>query len=115
VNEMNPREKPKFIRQLGQRYVRLGKKWRRPRGSQSKLRIKEKGKGFIPQPGYGAPSSLRYKHPSGLYEILVHNVAELQKLDPRTQAARISASVGKKKRTEIAKKAEELKIKVLNK
>ena len=112
---MNPRKKPKFLRQSAVAYVRLGNKWRRPRGTTSKLRLKQKGKGFIPQPGYGAPKALRYKHPSGLYEVLVHNLAELQKIDPKTHAARIAASVGKKKRNEIVKKAEELKVKVLNK
>lgn len=111
----NPKKKPKFIRQLGQTLVRLKGGWRRPRGSQSKLRIKQIGKGFLPQPGYGAPKNLRYKHPSGLYETLIHNLAELQKIDPRTHAARIASSVGKKKRNEIVKKAEELKIKILNK
>jgi len=112
---MNPRKKPKFIRQSGNEYVRLGDKWRKPRGTTSKLRLKQKGKGFIPQPGYGAPRKLRYKHPSGLYEILVHNLTELQKINPKTHAARIAAGVGKRKRVEILKKAEEMKMKVLNK
>jgi len=111
---MNPRKKPKFIRQSGTAYVRLGEKWRRPRGTHSKLRIKERGKGFIPQPGYGAPRALRYKHPSGLYEVLVHNLSELQKVDPKTHAARIAASVGTRKKSEIMKRAEEMKIKILN-
>jgi len=112
--KMNPRKKPKFIRQSGQEYVRLGNKWRRPRGVHSKLKIKERGKGFIPNPGYGAPRQLRFKHPSGLYEVLVHNLAELQKLDAKMQAARIAASVGRKKKADIMKKAEELRIKILN-
>lgn len=111
---MNPRKKPKFLRQNAVAYVRLGNKWRRPRGIHSKLKIKERGKGFIPNPGYGAPKSLRFKHPSGLHESLVHNLAELQNLDPKSHAARIAASVGRMKKTEIMKKAEELKIKILN-
>jgi len=35
-------------------------------------------------------------------------------LDPKTHAVRIAAQVGKKKKMEIMKKAEELGIKVLN-
>jgi large subunit ribosomal protein L32e len=111
---MNPRKKPNFVRQLGKEYARLHRKWRKPRGSTSKLRRKEKSHGHSPSIGYGAPKNLRFLHPSGFREVLVHNVVELENLDKQT-AARISTSVGKKKRMEILKKAEELKIKVLNK
>lgn len=111
---MNPRKKPQFRRQLGKRYGRLHGKWRSPKGMTSKLRRKEKSHGHSPSIGYGAPKNLRFLHPSGFKEILVHNVHELENLDKQT-AARISTSVGKKKRNEILKKAEELKIKILNK
>lgn len=111
---MNPRKKPKFIRQSGHAYVRLGNKWRHPRGTHSKLKIKQKGKGFIPNPGYGAPRALRYKHPSGLYEILIHNLQELQGIDAKTYAGRIASGVGTRKKNEIMKKAEEMKIRILN-
>ena len=111
---MNPKKKPNFIRQSGHAYVRLGDKWRRPRGTHSKLKIKQEGKGFIPNPGYGAPRSMRHKHPSGLGEVMVHNSQEVQKIDPKTQAGRIAASVGRKKKFEIFKKAEEMKIRILN-
>lgn len=111
---VNPRKKPKFLRQSWQAYKRLGKKWRRPRGMHSKLRRKEKDKGKMPSSGYRAPKELRYLHPSSLREVLVHNVNELQYIDTKTQAAKIAHTVGKKKRVDILKKAEELKIKVLN-
>ena len=81
----------------------------------SKLRRKEEGKGFLPKPGYGAPAALRWLHPCGLKEVLVANVKDLQKIDPKKEAAKIRGAVGKKKRVEIVKKAEEMKIKVLNK
>lgn len=111
---VNPRKKPKFLRQSWQAYKRLGKKWRRPRGMHSKLRRKEKDKGKMPSPGYGAPKELRYLHPSGFKEILVFNVDDLQKVEPKTEAVKIAHTVGKRKRSDILKKAEELKIKVLN-
>ncbi len=110
----NPRKLPKFLRQSWQAYKRLGKKWRRPRGIHSKLRRKERGKGFIPKPGYGAPKSLKWLHPSGMKEVLVFNVNDLQKIDSKTEAVKIAHAVGKRKRAEILKKAEEKKIKVLN-
>lgn len=111
---VNPRKKPRFLRQSAKAYKRLGEKWRRPRGMHSKLRRKEKSKGKMPSPGYGAPKSLRYLHPSGYKEVLIHNVKELEKVNPEKEAIKIAHTIGRKKREEILKKAEELKIKVLN-
>jgi large subunit ribosomal protein L32e len=111
---VNPRKKPKFLRPGARAYKKLGLKWRRVRGMHGKLRRHEKSKGKMPSPGYGAPKKLKYLHPSGLKEVLVFNANDLQKIDAKTEAARIAHAVGKKKRTELLKKAEELKIKVLN-
>jgi len=110
----NPRKKPEFLRQGGHAYKRLGSKWRHPIGIHSKLRRKEKSKGKMPTIGYRAPKELRYLHPSGMKEVLIHNVNELSRIDSKIEAAKIAHSVGKKKRIEILKKAEEMKIKVLN-
>ena len=111
---MLKRKKTKFIRQSGKNLKRLGKKWRKPRGSQSKLRKYKKSRGFMPHPGYGSPKLIRGLHPSGLEDILIYNQNELEKLNPEKQACRIASSVGKKRKIEIMKSAEELKIKVLN-
>ena len=108
------RKKPKFIRQGGKNLKRVGKKWRKPRGSQSKLRKHKKARGFIPHPSYSSPKSVRGLHPSGFEEILIYNVKDLEKINPEKQACRIASTVGKKKRLEIMKKSEELKIKILN-
>lgn len=111
---VNPRKKPKFLRSSAIAYKRLGKKWRKSRGWHSKVRIREKGKPKMPSVGYGAPRELRYLHPSGFREVLVSNVNDLQKIDPSKEVVKIAHAVGKKKRSGILKKAEELKIKVLN-
>lgn len=111
---VNPRKKPKFLRQSAVAYKRLGKKWRHPRGMHSKVRRHEKGKGRMPSPSYGAPKELRYLHPSGFREVLVHNIKDLEKIDPEKEAVKIAHTVGKKKRPEILKKVEEMKVKVLN-
>jgi len=111
---VNPRKKPKFLRPGAIAYKRLGLKWRRPRGMHAKLRRHEKSKGKMPSPGFGAPKKLRHLHPSGLREVLVLNINDLQKINPKIEAARIAHTIGKKKRSEVLKKAEELKIKVLN-
>lgn len=111
---MNPKKKPEFRRWLSQAYKRLKSSWRKPRGIHSKVRIRKKGKIKMPTVGYGAPKHLRYLHPSGYREVLIHNVKELEVVDPEKEAIRISHRVGKRKRRLILEKAEELKIKVLN-
>lgn len=112
---MNPRKKPKFLRPMREAYRRLRKvKWRRQRGSESKMRKRIKSKGKMPSPGYGAPKNLRHLHPSGFKEVLVYNLKDLEKINPEKEAIRIAHTVGKRKKNEMVKKAEEMKIKVLN-
>ena len=111
---MNPRKKPKFLRHMHEAYRRIGTSWRRPRGIQSKVKLKEKGKIRMPNVGYGAPNELKYLHPSGFKETLIHNVNELQRIDKSKEAVKVAHDVGKRKRNDIVKKAEEMKIKVLN-
>ena len=111
---MNPKKKPKFRRWMSQTLRRVSKSWRRPRGTHSKIKRDEKGKIKMPTPGYGAPKKFRYLHPSGFREVVVWNMKDLERIDSKEQAVKISHAVGKKKRVIILKKAEELKIKVLN-
>jgi large subunit ribosomal protein L32e len=111
------RKRPAFLRQ---EWFRMGNqrkkwlKWRSVRGNQSKLRQHIKGKGFMPHPGYGMPTELKYLHPSGLKEVIANNVAELKLADPKTCAIRIAGGVGNKKRLELQSEAERLGVKVLN-
>jgi large subunit ribosomal protein L32e len=64
--------------------------------------------------GYKGPKIARGLHPSGYWEILVHNAEEVAAIDPKTQAARIAHTVGRKKRTQIIAEARKKKIVVLN-
>ncbi|NPA22391.1 MAG: 50S ribosomal protein L32e [Candidatus Micrarchaeota archaeon] len=93
---------------------RIKDRWRRPRGVGNKKRIRKKWAGALPNIGYKNPDSLRGRHPSGYFEVLVYRVEDLEKVDPEKQAIRIAARVGKKKRLEIVAKAKELNIHVLN-
>ena len=106
--------KPKFRRQEWHRYKKLGEKWRKARGKTSKTRRYEGRKPAMPTIGYCSPKATRGLHPSGYQDILVCNIKELENLDPATQAARISSTVGLKKRELMLQKAKELGIKVLN-
>ncbi len=112
-NEMNCK-RPWFRRQEWFRYKRLGNAWRRPKGKHSKMR---EHKGYRPpvvDSGYRGPKKVRGLHPSGFKEVLVHNVRDLEKVNPEREAIRIASRVGVKKRTEIEKRAKELNIRVLN-
>jgi large subunit ribosomal protein L32e len=108
------RRKPKFLKQTPYAHKRLKKVWRRPRGRQSKMRRDEKGKAAMPDVGWRTPRLSRGLHPSGLREVIVHNAAELARVDAKKEAARIASAVGKKKRAGIVEKAKELNIKILN-
>ncbi|MFQ5758480.1 MAG: 50S ribosomal protein L32e [Candidatus Bathyarchaeia archaeon] len=107
-------KKPNFKRQESWRYRRLKKGWRRPRGIDSKMRKKVKGWPRSPEVGYRSPKETRGLHPSGYEEVLVRNVDDVRKVDPKTQAIRIAHQVGARKRVEISAIADELKIHVLN-
>ncbi|MEM5793265.1 MAG: 50S ribosomal protein L32e [Candidatus Aenigmatarchaeota archaeon] len=111
---VNPRKKPKFLKQGINYLKRIRVRWRRPRGRDSKLRKKEKSKGKIPNPGYGAPKEMRGLHPSGFEEVYVQNLRDLEKIDPKKQVGRLSSTLGKKKREMIIKEAKERNIRLLN-
>ena len=110
---VNPRKKPKFLRQ-GTYLKRVKKVWRRPRGSHSKLKVGEKSKGSIPNVGYRAPRKLRGLHPSGLKEVMIYSLKDLEKIDKDKEAGRLSSRIGKKKKRTIVERAKQLKIRMLN-
>lgn len=106
--------KPLFLRQEGHKRVKLGKKWRQPRGIQSKLRRKFKSRRMHPSPGYSSPAQVRFLNRDGLSRKMVMNAQELTNIDPKTEIAIIGGTVGDKTRLEIARKALELKVKIEN-
>ncbi len=107
-------KRPRFRRQESWRYVRIKESWRRPRGIDSKMRLKKKGWPPSPSVGYRGPKAVRGLHPSGYEEVLVYNVGDLATIDPETQAIRIAGTVGARKRATILAEAEKRGIKVLN-
>jgi large subunit ribosomal protein L32e len=92
----------------------LSDSWRKPRGQHNKQREQKKAKGAMPKPGFGSPVAVRGMHPSGFFEVLVSSIKELEGLDTKTQAVRISATVGDKKRVALQEAALAAGLKVLN-
>lgn len=106
--------RPKFRRQEWFRYPRLGDKWRRPDGGQSKLRRRFGYRWNVPSIGYRGPREVRGLHPSGFQEVLVHNVRQLDGLDPKRQAVRVAHAVGTRKRELIEKACDDKGLRILN-
>jgi large subunit ribosomal protein L32e len=106
--------RPKFVRQESWRYIRLAENWRKPKGIDNKMRKQVSGVPPLVKVGYRGPKKARGLHPSGYKDRLIHNVRDLEKLDPKIDAARIGHSVGRRKRIDIVNKANALGIKVLN-
>jgi len=92
----------------------LSDSWRKPKGQHNKQREQKKAKGALPKPGFGSPIAVRGMHPSGFFEVMISTVKELEGLDPKTQAVRIGATVGDRKRVVIQEKAAAAGLKVLN-
>ena len=114
---MTEKRKPKFLRRKNKAYKKLGKRnkrmqiWRKPTGRDNKMREKRKGYPAVVSIGYKTDKisrgAIKEKQP-----VIVQNIKDLMKIGKKEIA--IIANVGKKKRLEIAKKANEMKIEVHN-
>lgn len=106
-----------FLRSDTNRHSRLGKnrkrlqKWRRPRGRHNKIRRK--------RTGYPSRVEIGFKQATattGLIDnkqpLLVHNLAELARATSKNCI--IIARIGAKKKMELLKKIDEMKLTVVN-
>ncbi len=104
---------PRFRRQDYFKWAKLADKYRKPKGIQSKQRHKLHGKLKYVQIGHRTPAPVRNMTKHGLNMIIISNVGELSKVNPKEDAIIIS-KVGTKKRIDIVKAANERKVKILN-
>jgi large subunit ribosomal protein L32e len=107
-------KKPNFTRQDAHKKKKLGKKWKRPKGLQSKIRLKLRGRGKRVSIGYRGPKKVRHMHKSGMQKSIVHSVKDLEGLDSKKNGVVISSSVGNKKKIVILKKAKKKGFNILN-
>jgi large subunit ribosomal protein L32e len=109
------KKQPAFRRQEWFRYRRLSRTgWRKPKGNDSSMRKNRKYRPPMARVGFGKLASVRGLHPSGFREVMVHRPDDLDAIDPNTEAARVGARVGGRKRAFIHERADELGIRVLN-
>ena len=106
---------PSFRRTEWFRYKRLSRSgWRAPHGMDNKQRRNYKYRGSLVRIGHGKVKAANGLHPSGFEEVMVHNSRDLDNIDAETQAARVGATVGGRKREVIHSRVDELGIRVLN-
>ncbi len=111
------RKKPKFLRKDWNKKIKLGskvkknRKWRGAKGIHNKTRLGKAGYAKRPKVGWGADKKIK-NLVEGESVVRVENLAQLN--DVKVKSI-ILASVGKKKRLELKKVADEKGIKILNK
>lgn len=108
------KRKPKFnVPNLGF-FKGVKSRWRKPRGTHNKKRMKFRFMGALPKIGYKNTLKARGLHPGGKPEVLVSNLAELDALKEAEVVVRLAAALGNKKRRVLEDRAKALKLVILN-
>ncbi len=111
------RNKPNFFRQGYNKMHKLGKKrakkrvWRAAKGGDSVMRQKQRRAPAMPCIGWGSDKNVRGKL-KGMDFVRVENLKQLEAVGKGNGI--IIGRVGKKKKMELIKKANEMKLKILN-
>lgn len=106
-------KKPTFLRQDTHKKDKLSENWRRPKGKDSKMRKGFRGKRRSPSMGFSSPRLVRGFNREGFKDVLVKNVEDVTKVDPKTEMV-VVGNIGLKKKIEVIKKCDELKLKISN-
>jgi large subunit ribosomal protein L32e len=103
---------------------KLGIRWRKPNGRQSKMRRRKGGSGLVPRVGYRTPKTIRYLDKvideKGISLINTHVVSSLSQINNLVEANTkdiaiiIASTVGKKKTLILAESAKKQNIRVVN-
>jgi len=115
---VSKKKKPKFnVLNFG--FMKSVKeRWRKPRGTANKKRRKKKWTGASPSIGYKNSAKTRGMRRDGKVEFLVRGMPDIEKLkevkDRKNLVIRFSATIGRKKRTEMAAMAKEIGVGILN-
>lgn len=107
-------KKLKFTRQDAHKKVRLGNKWRKPKGLHSKMRLSKKGYNKSVSIGYGSPKSTRGLDKSGLKLIIIKSLKEIENINAKEECIAVAKTIGLRKKVEILKQAVKKSINVVN-
>ncbi|MFH1063464.1 MAG: 50S ribosomal protein L32e [Candidatus Woesearchaeota archaeon] len=108
------KKKPHFSMQDSHKKKKLESKWRKPRGSDSKMRVSRRGYRRSVRIGWGSPLAVKGLDAEGLMPLAVNNVSDLDKADPKKHVIVLSSGIGIKKRIELIQKALNQKFKISN-
>jgi ribosomal protein L32E len=64
----------KFTRHQSDRYIKLTRSWRKPKGIDNRVRRRFKGQYLMPNIGYGSAKVSKHMLPTGFRKVLVHNI-----------------------------------------
>ena len=97
----------KFRRHQSDQFKRVPESWRRPKGMESRVRMKFNGTILMPNIGYGSNKKTKHLMPNGYLKFTVSNLAELELLmmHNKKYAAEIAHNVSTKKREQIIERA----------
>merc|ERR1712156_379667 len=106
----------KFTRHQSDRYNKLSRNWRKPKGIDNRVRRRFKGMYVMPNIGFGSAKNTRHMLPTGFRKVFVHNVKELEVLMMQNKkfCAEIAHGVSAPKRKELVERAQQLAIRVTN-
>lgn len=104
---------PRFKLHAFHRKSSLSESWRKPRGLHNKQKDNKKGSFPRVKSGYRVPADVRGLHSSGLAIVRVSNLAEVDTINPKIQAA-VIASVGAKRQLALLDACSKKSIRVLN-
>lgn len=107
------KKKPEFNKQSSHKKKRLAKKWRRPRGSDSKIKVGRKGYPRKIKIGFKGPAEARGLSRVGLKMVLVKNVNGLKDVDKNKDIVCLS-NIGQKKKADIVKECLKLGLNIIN-
>merc|ERR1712167_48659 len=107
---------PKHRQEDTNKFKRVPESWRRPKGIDSRVRRKFKGKTLMPNIGYGSNKKTKHVLKDGFRKFVINNVADLELLlmFNRTYSAEVAHSVSRKTREDILNRAKVLDVKVTN-
>ncbi len=105
-----------FLRNLWWKFPKFknNPKWVKPKGNDSKLRLKLKGYPPVVQVGYRTSRDIRYLHPSGYKPVIVTNIRDLDNLNPSEHIIYLSSRLGGRKRVAIINEARSRGFKIAN-